>query len=36
MSKARLYHLAVVVCLILFALLAACSALPCGLWDGND
>ena len=35
-SKARLYHLAVVACLIAFALYAAASMFPLGPFDGND
>jgi hypothetical protein len=35
-SKARLYHLAVVACLVAFALIAAASVLPFGPFDGAD
>jgi len=35
-SKARLYHLAVVACLIAFALISAAALLPDGMFDGND
>jgi hypothetical protein len=36
LTKARLYHLAVVACLIAFALVAAFQLLPCGMYDGAD
>jgi hypothetical protein len=36
MTKARLFHLAVVGCLIVFALVAAFSLLPDGMYDGPD
>jgi hypothetical protein len=35
-SKARLYHLAVVASLVLFALLTALSMIPLGQYDGAD
>lgn len=36
MTKARLFHLAVVGCLVLFALIAALQLLPNGFYDGPD
>jgi hypothetical protein len=36
MTKARLFHLSVVACLIVFALLSAISLLPDTMWDGAD
>jgi hypothetical protein len=35
-SKARLYHLAVVACLIAFALITALQMLPDGFYEGAD
>jgi hypothetical protein len=35
-SKARLYHFAVVAALVLFALLAARQMVPLGAYDGAD
>jgi hypothetical protein len=36
MTKARLFHLAVLGCFILFALLTAYQMLPAGMSDGAD
>jgi hypothetical protein len=36
MTKARLYHLAVVACLIGFAVIAALQLIPFGMADGAD
>jgi hypothetical protein len=35
-SKARLYHLAVVGCLIAFALITALQLLPDGMYEGAE
>jgi len=35
-TKARLYHLAVVACLIGFALITALQFLPDGMYEGAD
>jgi hypothetical protein len=35
-TKARLFHLAVVGCLIAFALITALQMLPDGMYDGAD
>jgi hypothetical protein len=35
-SKARLYHFAVVAALVIFALLAARAMVPLGQYDGAD
>jgi hypothetical protein len=35
-SKARLYHLAVVACLIVFVIIAAAEVVPFGAFDGAD
>jgi hypothetical protein len=35
-TKARLFHLSVVACLIVFALLSAVQFLPDTMWDGAD
>jgi hypothetical protein len=35
-TKARLYHLAVVACLIAFALITALQFVPEGMYDGAD
>jgi hypothetical protein len=35
-TKARLFHLAVVCCLIAFALITALEMLPDGFYDGAD
>jgi hypothetical protein len=34
--KARLFHLSIVCCLILFALVTALQMLPDGMYDGAD
>ena len=36
MIKARIFHLAVVACLVAFVVLAAAAALPTGMADGAD
>ena len=36
MTKARLFHLSVVACLIAFALVSAISCLPDAMFDGAD
>jgi hypothetical protein len=35
-SKAQLFHLAVVACLIAFALISALAFVPDGMWDGPE
>jgi hypothetical protein len=35
-SKARLYHFAVIAALVIFALLAARALVPLGAYDGAD
>jgi hypothetical protein len=35
-TKARLFHLSVVACLIIFALLSAIQYLPASMFDGAD